>query len=246
MRAFITLCVVTFATRASSEEFTCFSAGVTATKLADTPALIRVPRQITKPPILLWHGFGPPDSEAALMNALPLDDVPAVKVYLGLPMFGSRALPNGDLGRRQKQDLATLVFEPVIIKGAKELPAMVRALEQHGCMHPGAAVGLFGFSAGGAAALYALAEHDVRISAAVTFGVVAPSLAKADSWHTPCDHNPVFAPDASPHGLSYEDWAIRYLQWSLAFPATANPAADTAPPDTAQPRGGLVPARGDG
>jgi hypothetical protein len=68
------------------------------------------------------------------MNALPLDDVPAVKVYLGLPMFGSRALPNGDLARRQKQDLATLVFEPVIMKGAKELPAIVRALEQHGCM----------------------------------------------------------------------------------------------------------------
>ncbi len=42
-------------------------------------------------PIVLWHGFGPPASEQALMEALPLDEVPAVKVYLGLPMFGSRA-----------------------------------------------------------------------------------------------------------------------------------------------------------
>lgn len=75
------------------------------------------------------------------------------------------------------------------------------------------------------------------LAAATSFGVVAPPLANADPGHTPCGHNPVFAPDASPHGLSYEDWAIRYLQWSLAFPATANPAADTAPPDTAQPRG---------
>lgn len=102
------------------------------------------------------------------MNALPLDDVPAVKVYLGLPMFGSRALPDGELGRRQKQDLGTLVFEPIILGAAKELPSVVRALEQHGCMRHGAAIGLFGFSAGGAAALYALAERDVPIGTVVT------------------------------------------------------------------------------
>jgi dienelactone hydrolase len=103
-----------------------------------------------------------------LMDALPLDDVPAVKVYLGLPMFGSRALADGELARRQKQDLGTLVFEPVVMGAAKELPAVVRALEQHGCMRSGAAIGLFGFSAGGATVLYALAEADVRIGAAVT------------------------------------------------------------------------------
>lgn len=139
-----------------------------ATMLGATPALIRVPGRVTKPPIILWHGFGPPHSERALMDALPLDDVPALKVYLGSPMFGSRALADGELVRRQREDLGTLVFEPVVMAGAKELPSVVRALEQRGCVRPGAAIGVFGFSAGGAAVLYALAEADVRIGVAVT------------------------------------------------------------------------------
>jgi dienelactone hydrolase len=116
------------------------------------------------------------------MNALPLDDVPAVKVYLGLPMFGSRALADGDLVRRQKKDLGTLVFEPVVMGGAKELPAVVRALEQRGCMRSGAAIGLFGFSAGGAAALYALAESDVRIGAAVTLNASTGLSASVEAY----------------------------------------------------------------
>lgn len=170
MRApLLATCLLIISTHAWSSDFNCSApAKVITTTLGATPALIRVPNKVTKPPIILWHGFGPPDSEQALMTALPLDDVPAIKVYLGLPMFGSRALPDGDLVRRQKQDLGTLVFEPVIMGAAKELPAVVKALEQRGCMRPGASIGLFGFSAGGAAALYALAEHDVRISAAVT------------------------------------------------------------------------------
>lgn len=64
---------------------------VTETKLADVPAILRRPKLLTKPPIVLWHGFGPPESERQLMDALPLDDVPALKVYLGLPLFRARA-----------------------------------------------------------------------------------------------------------------------------------------------------------
>jgi alpha-beta hydrolase superfamily lysophospholipase len=44
----------------------------------------------------------------------------------------------------------------------------VRALQAHGCLRAGQTVGLFGFSAGGAAVLYALAERKVRVDAAVT------------------------------------------------------------------------------
>ena len=148
--------------RARSDELYCTpprtaSVTVIATTLGSTPALVRVPHQITKPPIILWHGFGPPDSERALMDALPLDDVPALKVYAGLPMFGARELPDGDLVRRQRQDLGTLLFEPVVMGGAKELSSILRVLEQHGCMRRGDALGLFEFSAGGVL-LYALAE----------------------------------------------------------------------------------------
>lgn len=173
--ALVGICLLGVVTRAWSDDFNCASPPSTTdsplvitTTLAGAPALVRVPGRVTKPPIILWHGFGPPDSERGLMDALPLDEVPAVKVYLGLPMFGARTLPDGELVRRQKKDLGTLVFEPVVMGGAKELLAVVRALEQRGCMRSGAAIGLFGFSAGGAAVLYALAEADVRIGAAVT------------------------------------------------------------------------------
>lgn len=141
----------------------------TETRLASVPALVRMPRQVTRPPILLWHGFGPPASERALMEALPLDDVPAIKIYLGLPQFGAREQPNGReaMIRRQSEDLGRLVFEPVVVGAAQELPSVVAALQQQGCLRASDRVNLFGFSAGGAAALIALAERKVRVSAAV-------------------------------------------------------------------------------
>lgn len=139
------------------------------TTLGGVPAIVRVPPKISKAPIVLWHGFGPPASEAALMNALPLDDVPAIKVYLGLPLFGTRAEKGGleALRQRQESDVALKVFEPIVAGAAKELPAVVTALRGQSCLDAHAKIGLFGFSAGGAAVLYALAERDVPIGAAV-------------------------------------------------------------------------------
>jgi predicted esterase len=139
------------------------------TTLAGVPTILRVPKTIAKSPIVLWHGFGPPASERALMDALPLDDVPAVKAYLGLPLFGKRAEEGGveALKRRQSTDFASLLFEPAVIGAAEELPSALKALQAIGCMTDKDEIGLFGFSAGGAAVLYALAEHDVPIGSAV-------------------------------------------------------------------------------
>jgi hypothetical protein len=67
---------------------------------------------------------------------------------------------------------------------------------------------------------------------------LASSLAFADPHGSECWPRPeVFLPEARPYGLSYEQWAVRYLQWSVAFPATANPAADNAPAEAGQTRG---------
>lgn len=44
----------------------------------------------------------------------------------------------------------------------------------------------------------------------------------------------VSPPQSQPNDLSYADWAARYWQWGLSFQATANPAADTAPPESNQ------------
>jgi pimeloyl-ACP methyl ester carboxylesterase len=143
---------------------------VVITRLAGVPAILRIPQVIAEAPIVLWHGFGPPAGERALMAALPLDEVPAVKVYLGLPLFGARSPPGGtdEMIRRQTQDVASLIFEPVVMGAARELSGVVRALQQRRCMAQGQKIGLFGFSAGGAAVLVALARRQPAVRAAVT------------------------------------------------------------------------------
>lgn len=172
-------CLVAFGALASTHALAAFSCAaldshraevaVVETTLGGVPAVVRVPPKISKAPILLWHGFGPPASEAALMAAQPLDEVPSIKVYLGLPLFGKRAEAGGieALKQRQQSDVALKVFEPIVAGAAKELPRVVAALRESACLAANEKVGLFGFSAGGAAVLYALAERDVPIGAAV-------------------------------------------------------------------------------
>jgi predicted esterase len=157
---------------------------VVETNLGGVPAIVRVPPNISKAPIVLWHGFGPPASEAALMQALPLDDVPAIKVYLGLPLFGKRAEAGGieALKRRQEKDVALEVFEPIVAGAAKELPRVADALRERGCLGAHEKIGLFGFSAGGASVLYALAERDVPIGAAVVVNASTGLGASVAAW----------------------------------------------------------------
>jgi predicted esterase len=139
------------------------------TTLAGVPAILRVPKTIRKPPILLWHGLGPPGNESELASALPLDDVPAVKVYLGLPLLGVRAPSKEEesLAQRQAEDYALRIFEPIVVGAAREVPAVLVGLKQLHCLREHERVGLFGFSAGGAAALVALTDPRTPVSAAV-------------------------------------------------------------------------------
>jgi pimeloyl-ACP methyl ester carboxylesterase len=161
----------------TAEHFSCATNGAAAadvvtvrTTLAGVPATLRLPKAIRKPPIVLWHGLGPPASESELMKALPLDDVPSIKVYLGLPLSGARAPSDGaeSLAHRQAEDYASRLFEPVVVGAAKELPAVLKALRDKKCLGRTDAIGLFGFSAGGAAALVALTEPGVPVRAAIT------------------------------------------------------------------------------
>jgi predicted esterase len=145
------------------------SVSVQEATLHGVPAILRKPAVVTQPPVILWHGFGGPASPADLMRALPLDDVPAVKVYLWLPLFGPRAPAGGseELTRRQTQDYVMLLFEPAVIGAAKELPAIVDELRARQCLGTTDAIDLFGFSAGGSAVLYTLIEKRVRVRAAM-------------------------------------------------------------------------------
>lgn len=140
--------------------------------LAGAPALVRVPAREAGawPVVVCWHGFGPPDSEHAMAEALPLNAVPAVVAYLGLPLFGARGPAGGaaERGRLQAADYVRHLFAPAVGGAVAELPAVLDALQAHvgGTMGP---VGLVGFSAGGLTA-------GVPITAAVAINTV-PRLA---------------------------------------------------------------------
>ncbi len=74
-------------------------------ELSGVPVLLHSPanRDRPAPLILLWHGFGIPNSEAALADAFPLEQVDAWKAYLGLPLFGQRFPGTEEIMRRQNE-----------------------------------------------------------------------------------------------------------------------------------------------
>lgn len=138
----------------------------TRTSLAGVPAVVRHPPRVETPPlsalriVVLWHGFGPPGSEIEMAEALPLDGVPALKVYLGLPLFSSRVPPGGvnELQQRQAQDYVEELFLPAVAGAATELWAALEALWGSDEYSSALEVALVGFSAGGLAPMLALTE----------------------------------------------------------------------------------------
>ncbi|MBE9061941.1 hypothetical protein [cf. Phormidesmis sp. LEGE 11477] len=144
--------------------------------LAGVPALIRSPKTDigNAPLIVLWHGYGPPSSEQALAELLPLDDVPAWKVYPTLPMFGDR-LPEGgidEIMRRQMSDYVLELLLPTVERAVAELPQVTAGVErQFGADI--SSIGLFGFSAGAATVTHALLDGSVKVRAAVLAGAPA-------------------------------------------------------------------------
>ena len=124
--------------------------------------------------VVAWHMLDAPRSETALHAALPLDGLDAWKVYLGLPMSGSR-LPDGGLdGFRAlgARDAVRLCYDPVNRGAADEFGPAYDVLSARFGFGEGP-LGLLGGSAGAGVATEVLArgEHDV---AAVV--LVSPTL----------------------------------------------------------------------
>jgi dienelactone hydrolase len=118
--------------------------------------------------VVLFHGFGPPASPRSLARALPLEKLPAVLAYVNLPLIADR-LPAGgieELKRVQEKDFVNGLFFPSIHGASAELPIIVREVAAEYHLDVGSGIGLFGFSAGGAAALLSLMESDVPVAAA--------------------------------------------------------------------------------
>jgi pimeloyl-ACP methyl ester carboxylesterase len=133
--------------------------------VANVPLLIAAPRQINKgtPIIIMYHGFGPPNSPELLAKALPPIHG-ALTVYPSLPLMGERIPAGGveELVRRQTEDYKGQLLYPSILGAARELPGIIESLSKTYGLSKASPVILFGFSAGGAAALLSLTESSVR------------------------------------------------------------------------------------
>jgi pimeloyl-ACP methyl ester carboxylesterase len=126
------------------------------------------------PLVVAWHLHDPPRSETAMAAALPLDGLPAWRVYLGLPLSGSR-LPEGGLEaffQLGYQDAVLKVFDPTCRQAVEEFPSALAALRQALPVADGP-LGLVGGSVGALVALRVLAETDLPVAAVA---LVSPAI----------------------------------------------------------------------
>ncbi|MFC0108260.1 prolyl oligopeptidase family serine peptidase [Kibdelosporangium aridum] len=124
------------------------------------------------PLVVTWHLMDAPNTEVAMAEALPMNDLPAWRVYFGLPMSGRRALPGGDeeFFALSAQDAVLNVFGPVAKQAADEFPAAVAELRQQLSISDGP-VYVAGGSAGSMVAYEVIARGEVPIAAGA---VVSP------------------------------------------------------------------------
>jgi hypothetical protein len=107
----------------------------------------------------MYHGFGPPGSPEALAKAVP-PIAGAISFYPWLPLFGPRMGAGGtdDLVQRQTDDYVGRLLFPVMAQAAAELPKVVAEVSALYHLSNRPPIVIFGFSAGGAAALLSLTE----------------------------------------------------------------------------------------
>jgi predicted esterase len=136
----------------------------------DIPVVIVRPKEFSPDTrlVVLYHGFGPPQSPQALAEALPLEKLPAVLAYVNLPSVAGRVAAGGidELKRVQANDFVNGLFFPCLKDAADELPMLVHDIVSSYHLDVRDGIGLFGFSAGGAAALFVLIRSDVPVAAA--------------------------------------------------------------------------------
>ena len=126
------------------------------------------------PLVVAWHLMDPPRSEGAMAAALPLTGVEAWRVYLGLPMFGERALAGGfeEVVNLCAEDIVLKLMGPVVEQAAAEAPDAIAALRAELPVGDGP-IGLVGGSMGSAVALLLLAEGTLPVGAAALVSSVS-------------------------------------------------------------------------
>ena len=126
------------------------------------------------PVVVAWHLMDPPRTEAAFAAALPLAGLDAWRVYLGLPLSGSR-LPAGgfeELMRLGYADAVLNLHGPVTDQATAEFAPALAALRTRLGFGDGP-IGVVGGSMGAAVAALVLAESEVPVDAAVLISPIA-------------------------------------------------------------------------
>jgi len=183
------------------------------------------------PLVVAWPGLDPPRSQQAMAAALPLTRLAAWRVYLGLPMVGTRAPAGGpeELARLGVDDFVGTLLGPMVEQAVAEFPAAVAGLRTRLPVDEGP-IGLLGGQVGAAVALLALAEAEVPVRAAA---LVRPAV----------QLNRVVAANDQGHNPNSR-WtrAARVVAERLDFVARAHQLAGRSP----QPAVLLVCGAGDG
>lgn len=136
--------------------------------------------------VVAWHPMDAPCTEAAFAAALPLAGLDAWRIYLGLPMYGSR-LPAGGMDALMRlgfEDAVLRLQGPIITQAAAEFPAAYAELcERLSLGRP--AVGLLGGSGGSAVAQLVLTETApaaaIPVAAAVLYSPIGELRAAVDA-----------------------------------------------------------------
>src|SRR5437764_2987327 len=134
--------------------------------------------------VVLYHGFGPPQNPRALAEVLRLGEMDAILAFVNLPMVADRMPAGGrdELLRVQKEDFVNGFFFRCISGATVELQQIVKDLNATYHLDADKGIGLFGFSAGGAAALLAMLESDVPITAAVIVNAPTSVTQNVENW----------------------------------------------------------------
>lgn len=124
--------------------------------------------------VVVWHMHDPPRSETAMAAALPLRDVDAWRVYLGLPLSGSR-LPAGGLDAffaLGYEDAVLKLYGPTVQQAVAEFPSALAELRRSHGIGAGA-IALVGASVGAFVAASVVAAGEPVVAA---LALVSPAL----------------------------------------------------------------------
>ncbi|KAB2349125.1 alpha/beta hydrolase family protein [Actinomadura rudentiformis] len=126
------------------------------------------------PLIVTWHMLDAPRSNAAFAAALPMNDLPAWRVHLGMPMCGERMVDGSidAIGELIRKDPLMSFLYPFVQQATEEFPAALASIRAQLPVDDGP-IGVLGGSLGGAVALRILADTEIPVFAgAVVNGAI--------------------------------------------------------------------------